>query len=68
MREPAKSLEEVLERTGVTARAEARGKAEGKAAEALAIAQNMVSLGLPFETVVSATKLDPEKVKTLYMK
>jgi len=30
------------------------------------IAQNLVRLGLPLETVVSATQLDPEKVKQLY--
>jgi len=68
MSRPAVSLEEVLERTGVTARAEARGEARGEAREALAIAQNLVNLGVPFETVVSATRLDPEKVKTMYQK
>jgi fibronectin type 3 domain-containing protein len=26
----------------------------------------MVNMGLPFETVVSATQLEPEKVKALY--
>jgi predicted transposase/invertase (TIGR01784 family) len=40
----------------------AKGLAEGK----LEIAQKMVKLGLPLETVISATQLDPEKVKTLY--
>jgi len=64
MSEPAKSLEDVLIRTGITARAEARGRT----AEALEIAQNMVNLGIPFETVVSATKVDPEKVKMMYEK
>jgi len=64
MGKPAKSLEEVLERTGVTARAEAKGKAEG----ALEIARNLVSLGIPAETVISATGLDPEKVKAFYHK
>ena len=68
MREPAKSLEEVLERTGINARAEARGEARGREREAITIAQNMVNLGIPFETVVSATKLDPDKVKTMYEK
>jgi len=33
--------------------------------KALAIAQNMVKLGFPLETVGSATQLDPEKVKAL---
>jgi len=40
--------------------------AETRADERLDIAQNMIGLGLPFETVVSATKLDPEKVRKLY--
>jgi hypothetical protein len=26
----------------------------------------MVNMGLPFETVVSATQLEPEKVKAMY--
>jgi|GEM_PF-2450778 len=30
------------------------------------IAKNLIRLGLPFETIVSATKLDPEKVRELY--
>jgi len=64
MREPAKSLEEVLERTGITARAEARGEER----KAMGIAQNLVNMGLSFEAVVSATELDPEKVKALYDK
>ena len=38
----------------------------GKKTEALAIAKNLVNLGIPFETVVSTTRLDPEKVKELY--
>ena len=60
MSEPAKSLEEVLIRTGAMARAEER--------KALDIARNLANLGISFETVVSATKLDPEKVKALYDK
>jgi len=70
MSSEAKSLEDVLERMGITARAEARGEARGKAKgeerKALDIAENMVKLGLPLETVVSCTMLDPEKVKALY--
>jgi len=34
--------------------------------EAFEIAKNLVNLGFPIETVVSATRLDPEKVKVLY--
>jgi predicted transposase/invertase (TIGR01784 family) len=42
------------------------GRAEGEERKAFGIAQNLVKLGLPVETVVSATQLDPEKVKALY--
>jgi len=48
------------------ARGEAKGRFEGEQRKAFGIAQNMVKLGLPIETVISATQLDPEKVKTLY--
>jgi hypothetical protein len=60
------TIEQVFENVGWTAKWEARGKAEGKAEEAFSIAQNMVNMGLPFETVVSATQLEPEKVRALY--
>jgi len=70
MSSPAKSLDEVFERTGLAAkweaRAEARGEAKWRQSEALDIAQNMVKMGLPIETVVSATRLDSEKVKELF--
>jgi hypothetical protein len=56
------TFEQALEDVGLTAKWEARGKAE----EAFAIARNMVNLGLPLETVVSATRLEPEKVKAMY--
>jgi hypothetical protein len=57
------------------AEAEAEAKAEAMAEaktktkleeQALSIAKNMLNLGFPFEAVVSATGLDPEKVKTLF--
>jgi len=60
------SFDYVLEMTGANARAEAKGEVKGAERASLAIAENMINLGLPFETVVAATKLDPEKVKTLY--
>ena len=60
------TYEKLFEKVGWTAKWEARGKAEGKAQEALAIAKNLVDLGLPAETVISATRLDPERVKALY--
>jgi len=63
-------LDRVFIETGWAAEWEAEGRAEGEArgrAEgAFSIAQNMVKMGLPIETVISATQLDPEKVKTLY--
>ena len=58
MGDPAKSLDEVIERTGLAAKWEER--------RALAIAQNLINLGLPMETIISATYLDPEKVESLY--
>ena len=68
MSAPAKSLEEVFERTGFTARVEAKAEARGEERKALAIAQNMVNLGYPAEAIVSATRLDEKKVKKLYDK
>jgi hypothetical protein len=68
------TLEQALVNVGLTAKWEAKGEARGRAEgeiegeerKAFAIAQNMVNLGLPFETVVSATRLEPEKIKALY--
>jgi len=57
MSDAATSLDEVLERTGFYARARERNT--------LAIAKNLISLGIPIETIASATLLDIEKVKTL---
>ena len=66
----ASSLEEVLIRTGLVAkweaRGEARGEERGEASKALDIAKNLVKLGLPAETIISATQLEPEKVMELY--
>jgi hypothetical protein len=56
------TIEQVLEEVGWIAKWEARGEAKNKEK----IAQNMINMGLPFETIVSATQLDPEKVKALY--
>ena len=33
-----------------------------------AVAENLAKMGLPIETVISATQLDPDKVKVLYQK
>jgi len=60
------TVEQVFEEVGWTAKWEARGRAEGEARKAFSIAQNLVKMGLPVETVASATELDPEKVKALY--
>ena len=51
------ALDEVFIRTGMAARWEAR--------KALSIAQNMINLGFPIETVISVTNLDPEEVESL---
>ena len=59
-----KTLEQVLEEAGWLARWEARGEER----KGLSIAQNMINMGLPLETVVSATQLDPEKVRSLYQR
>jgi len=59
-------LDKVFIETGWAAEWEAEGEARGEQRAAFGIAQNLVKLGLPIETVISATQLDPEKVKTLY--
>ena len=64
------TLDKIFIETGYAAKweaeGEARGRAEGRFEGAFGIAQNMVKLGLPIETVISATQLDPEKIKPLY--
>jgi len=59
-------IEEALEEHGYLAKWEAKWEGRARVKERLSIAQNLLGLGLPFETIVSATKLDPEKVKELY--
>ena len=56
------TLDEVIESTGLAAKWEARAEER----KALAIAKNMVNMGFPMETIISATHLDPEKAKELY--
>jgi hypothetical protein len=58
--------DELLIESGFAARWEAKGEAKGREEGVFSIAQNMVKLGLPIETVISATQLDPKKVKELY--
>jgi len=60
------TFDEVIEGTRLGKKLEDKYTAKGRAEEAFEIAQNMVNLGLPIETVVSATRLDPEKVRALY--
>ena len=62
MRNNELTIEQVFEEVGWIAKWEARGEER----KALDIAKNLVSLGVPLETVVSVTKLEPEKVKELY--
>jgi len=64
----ALTVEKVFEEVGWTAKWEARGEARGEERKAFGIAQKLVKMGLPVEAVVSATELDPEKVKALYNK
>jgi hypothetical protein len=78
MSDSALTVEKVLEEAGLIAKweargeargvviGEARGEARGNEKKALAIAQNMINLGFPMESIISATELDPEKVKALY--
>ena len=44
---------------------EARGEARGEERKAIEVAKNFLELGIPIETVASATGLDIEKLKTL---
>jgi hypothetical protein len=62
MSDVAVTLEQVLEETGCIARAEAREKERTK----LEIAQNLIGMGFSIDNVVSATQLDPDKIKSLY--
>ena len=55
-------LNDVFEENGLAALWEARGEER----KAFAIAKNLANMGIPIETVVSATQLDPEKIKGLY--
>ena len=66
MSDAATSLEDVLIRTGLAARWEARGRDIGKESQAIVIAQNMVIDGFPPEKIASMTGLDLEKVKEMY--
>ena len=62
MSSSAKTLDEVLERTGLIAEWESRGEER----KSLKIARNMINSGFPLETVVSMTELEYEKVKALF--
>jgi hypothetical protein len=70
----SKKFDRLMEETGLAAKWEAKGEARGKAiGEArgrtegrVEVARKMVKMGLPAETVITATDLDPEKVKQLY--
>ena len=64
------SFIEIMEEVGANVKWEAKGEAIGEARgeerKAIDVAKNMINLGLPFETIISATMLEPEKVKELY--
>jgi len=62
------ALDEFLEETGYIAQYEARREAKVEERKAIDIAKNLVSLGLPLETVVSATGLGIDKVEEMYNK
>ena len=66
MSKTAVTFDEVMENVGWAAKWEARGETRGEKRKALAIAKNLVNMGMPIETVVSATQIDPEKIKGLY--
>jgi predicted transposase/invertase (TIGR01784 family) len=51
------TLEEVLERTGITARAEARGEVKGKEEAKLEVAKKLLNKGLPVEDIAEVTGL-----------
>ena len=61
MRYSQKRLDEVLDKIGLTAKAEARGE-ERRNRE---IAQNMKNQGFTIDQIISATRLSPEKVEAL---
>jgi len=62
VRDAYSMIAQALEETGQHVMWEARGEQIG----ILKTAKNMISLGFSFESIVSATQLDPEKVKELY--
>ena len=62
MSSPAKSLDEVLVRTGLAAQWEARGEER----KAINMAKKMLNSGFSLETVAAISELDSEKLKTLY--
>ena len=63
MSNAAKSWDEVMERTGLAAKQEARAEERNS----LNIAKKMVKSGFSLETIASITELDPEKIKVLQL-
>jgi len=71
MRANAETLKELIKMSGVPITLEQVFEEVGLIAKweelkALKIAKNLIEQGYPFEAIVSATQLDPEKVKSLY--
>ena len=56
------TFDDLFDKTGIAARWEARAREK----YSLSIAQKLIGLGLPMETIISATDLEPEKVRNLY--
>ena len=65
MHEGKLGIFKALEEAGWMAELEARGEARGEERKSFDIARNLIKLGLPLETVVSATGLDVERVQSL---
>jgi predicted transposase YdaD len=61
-----KKFDQFVEENGLAARWEARGEARGRTEGRVEVARKMVKMGLPAETVISATELEPKKVRQLY--
>ena len=61
MRKSKLTLYDVYVQTGLAAELEARGEERKK----VEVARNLINLGLPLQTVISATGIDPEKAKAL---
>jgi hypothetical protein len=60
-----RTLEQMLEEVGLTAKWEAQGEAKGREQGRLEVAKNLIKIGLPLEQVAQATEIDLGTVKSL---